>query len=325
MVYLEAAVMYPYRKMEYYTDNFNEQNFIGNFQFGKFYRGVIKWMGNRKQPIVVKVWDTSTPKNLKANQLRLMNELILFQHEKIPSHPGMVVKLYGFCSDGKHLAIIYEIKPLDTVYNLIPKANFTWLQRVKVAVGLARMLRSLHSGRKPFDPFVVGNIDAAHVMVDEECNPRLLDFGMICGGIFPKRQSFRIYGCDTDPCMDRKGELTEKTDVFAFGVVLLCLITKTVYVENGKSDIPSVLYEWAWTKYKSYKSGGEDGKSDHLLVHQSLSAEPDYCSSDGCTIVNLGMKCIDNIQSERPTMKQVYKQLLKLEVVKHHANFVGLE
>ncbi|KAG8387128.1 hypothetical protein BUALT_Bualt03G0221100 [Buddleja alternifolia] len=46
--------------------------------------------------------------------------MILLSYEKLKTHPGMV-KLYRYCLEGDHLGLVYEVKPFNSVYNLIPK------------------------------------------------------------------------------------------------------------------------------------------------------------------------------------------------------------
>ncbi|KAL3509345.1 hypothetical protein ACH5RR_028746 [Cinchona calisaya] len=132
---------------------------------------------------------------------------------------------------------------------------------------------------------------------------------MVQGGFLPNREN---------------GKLTEKVDVMAIGFLVLSLITKTVFAKEGKSSVPSV-HELIWSKYESEESKGGIEDYNCLVVHKSLSAEPDYYLDDGYTIVKLVMKCIRRHEDKRLTMKQVVKHLLKLEVVKHHAHFLGVE
>ncbi|EYU42130.1 hypothetical protein MIMGU_mgv1a019652mg, partial [Erythranthe guttata] len=128
------------------TDNFSESNCIGNFQFGKLYYAKIVYPGITAY-FMVKKWEV--PENCDYdpgdNDLRLMDEMILLRHEMFINHPGML-KLYGFCFDRGLIGAVYEFKPFDSLFNLIPKDGFTWLQRIKAALGLASVVRYLHLG-----------------------------------------------------------------------------------------------------------------------------------------------------------------------------------
>uniref|UniRef100_A0A5B7ALJ9 Protein kinase domain-containing protein n=1 Tax=Davidia involucrata TaxID=16924 RepID=A0A5B7ALJ9_DAVIN len=317
-----------YEELKQYTDNFSEENYIGKFQFGKVYRGKIEWAAfGGTQHLTVKIWEVPEIYGYYPgdNEERMMDEIILLRHEKLIHHPGMV-KLYGYCLEGDHLGAVYDFKPLDTVYNLLLKDDFTWLQRIKVALGVARLLKFLHARNPLYEPFIICNVDPAHIMLDEEYNPKLIDFGMITGGIFPDRTIYvhYVYGSFgyIDPYRIKAGNTwTEKSDVFAFGVVLLSLIAKRAYTEEDRG---TCIYghRWAEDEYETIESIKLSKRS---LVHGSLEAEPGFYSTDGAKITRLAMQCVEFYPVDRPTMNDVVKHLLKLQIVKHHAGFLGMD
>ncbi|KAG8387131.1 hypothetical protein BUALT_Bualt03G0221400 [Buddleja alternifolia] len=312
-----------YERLVKYTNNFSESNYVGHFQFGKYYRGVIPWLPVRdSKHLMVKIYED--PEIYNCNILRLMDEIILLRHEMFFNHPGMV-KLHGYCREGNHLAAVYLFKPFDSVFNLIPKDGFTWLQRIKVALGLASLLRFLHTRKSSFyDPFIVRNLDAAHIVLDEDYNPKLCDFGSITGGIFADRTKYKghhVPGC-YGYVDSASGDCSNKQDVFAFGVILLSLISKKVYTEENRQAGVPFVYQWA---RKEYESAVEMEKPMFSLVHESLAKEPVFCPADGHKITMLALECVNGGVDQRPTMKQVYRSLKKLEVVKGHAPFLGLD
>ncbi|GFQ04526.1 probable serine/threonine-protein kinase nak [Phtheirospermum japonicum] len=321
---------FEYKKLVTYTDNFSESNYIGRFQFGKLYRGQIPNLAIARY-LVVKIWEAIPETyNYKPgdNKLRLMKEIILLRHEMVLNHPG-IVKLYGFCIDGEKLCVVYKVKAFDSVYNLIPKDGFTWLQRIKAAFGLASVLKFLHSGKSAFyKPFIVQNLDAAHIVLDEEYNPKLCDFGMISGGIFPCRRTYsdhqHVIGCYgyTDIDASSKGHCSNKQDVFAFGVILLSLISKRVYTEEDRRAGAPFVYEWAIREFEANADELNEA-TDFSLVHKSLAGESDFCPGDGHKITMLALECVVKAENERPTMKQIFRSMRKLEVVKQHADYVG--
>uniref|UniRef100_A0A5B7BQ11 Protein kinase domain-containing protein n=1 Tax=Davidia involucrata TaxID=16924 RepID=A0A5B7BQ11_DAVIN len=258
----ERLTRVSYDDLKRYTCNFSEENYIGKFQFGKLYRGKIEWTYGT-QHLTVKIWEVPEIYNYYRgdNEERMMDEIILLRHEKVIHHPGMV-KLYGYCHEGDHLGVVYDFKPLDTVYNFL-----------------------------------------------------------------------------------LKGGWTEKSDVFAFGIILLGLIAKRVYTEEDRLANAPFVHQWARSKYgsdtgiklpKSWLVHGslqaESNESDTgiklsklSLVHGSLQAEPGFFSTDGANITRLAMQCVEYYPEDRPTMKEVVRHLLKLQVVKHHAGFLGMD
>ncbi|KAM7503446.1 hypothetical protein LguiB_002350 [Lonicera macranthoides] len=118
----------------------------------------------------------------------------LHQHSKMRYHPN-VVKLIGYCCESEEWhCVVYDLNPLDSLYNLVLKDSFTWLQRIKVIIGFACLLDSIREKDPPNLPYRVHNIDAQHIMLDQDCNPKLFDFSSISGGIFPDKRSQFVTG-----------------------------------------------------------------------------------------------------------------------------------
>ncbi|XP_047336137.1 uncharacterized protein LOC124939739 [Impatiens glandulifera] len=291
------------------TDNFSEDNYIGDFQFGKLYRGFLD-----KQHFTVKIWITSKLRDivLGFRERNLMDELIMLSHQRLV-HP-CIVGLYGYCRDKENIAVVYNLKSMDSLENILLKDDFTWLQRMKVAFDLACLLAFLHAKRGDLDPFVIRNLSPEHVILDEEYNPKLVDFSMITGGFFPDRQVYSIqpaYGCNgyRDPNLFHDNPLahlatwTSKSDVFAFGLILVSLLSKGA--EEMESDMTHSLAEWAYRKYKFDKS----------IIHKSLERDIGFSYVDGEALSKLAVCCVSK---GRPSMMKVVDRFLKLHVFNDH-------
>ncbi|XP_038695293.1 probable serine/threonine-protein kinase PBL21 [Tripterygium wilfordii] len=310
------------------TDNFSEKNFLDFTQFGKVYRG--------KTPqgieVSVKIWtaDNSVYNTcIVEGARRQKQELLFLKQPEIRNQPHLV-KSIGYCHDwligyrrdGDMVAVVYDLKPLDTLHNCIKRDTFTWHQRMNVALKFASLLEFLHS-HKP--PYLVRNIDAAHIMLDQDSNPVLFDFGMLHGGTLPDKLSAThgytekcLLGCHgyIDSLCAR--DWTEKADVFGFGVILLMLISKRVCdredVLNCRlHDIPMPLvYNWARAEYKKLKSH----RVGCMLVDESLKGDPSFCARDGKKVTKLAMRCVDCSNLEkRPTMAEVVVSLQSLQLL----------
>ncbi|XP_037491242.1 probable serine/threonine-protein kinase PBL7 isoform X1 [Jatropha curcas] len=135
------------------------------------------------------------------------------------THPNLV-EFVGYCYDEQQLGTVFDLDPLGSVYELAPKGCFTWLHRIKVAYEFA-CLKFLHIRNPPYQPCLVHNIDAAHIMLDKEYTPKLLDFGMFTGGIILDMRFDRnmyLRGCFgyMDPCLIQGGMSTEWHNVIPF-------------------------------------------------------------------------------------------------------------
>lgn len=195
------------------TGNFDEQNLIAEFQFGKLYLVEYEDIRGTKIRKTVKIWDDKS----EANRGRFLDEIYLLQHEQCSKHPGfMTLKKFACREDDDKLGAVYADAPLDILYNLVEKDSFTWLHRIKAALGIASVLRFLHADDPPYEPYLVRNLDAAHILIDEGHNAKLLDFGRISGGMFPNapypvESSSRKYGY-VDP-FNHEDEWSKKSDV----------------------------------------------------------------------------------------------------------------
>ncbi|KAJ4836872.1 hypothetical protein Tsubulata_035783 [Turnera subulata] len=313
---------FSYEKLSMLTNGWD-------YQFGKMFRGELDG-----KFVTVKTWDI--PPKVRVRQFetetRLRDEIVLLhQYPKFKSHPNLV-KLIGYCHEGERLGVVYDLNPVDTVYNLLPKDSFTWLLRIKVALGFAFLLEFLHSSDPTRLPFLVRNIDAAHIMVDQNGLPKLLDFGMFTGGILPDRRYYRHqflhylpFGyMDWSNYTDGTGLGAVESDVFGYGIVLFCLITKYFYMDKRYDGKSLHISDWVEREYKAKSLSTGSSRSKCSFVHPSLEVERGFCGCDGLELTKLATQCVDLDPSVRPTVRQVIKQLCKLHVVRNYADELGI-
>ncbi|KAJ4825249.1 hypothetical protein Tsubulata_043748, partial [Turnera subulata] len=291
------------------SEGFSEGNIIGDFEFGRVFRG--KTAGKE---VTVKIWKIPERTYVTCEyERRLWDELVLLQHPKFMSHPNML-KLVGYCFEGKQLAIVYDLKPLDTIHNLMVKDNFTWLQRIKVALGFAVLLNFLHHPVPHRIQYLVRNICAAHIILDQDGFRKLLDFGMLAGGILPERRFEKFHRRGAAGYghyyIHGDGPLERRDDVIAFGEILLSLISK--YFVNQE-------------EYKAKLSVPGPSRSQFSLVNKTFMTERGFSSKDGIKITKLALECMEFYPSGCPEMKKVVKSLMKLHAVRNYGDEVGIK
>jgi serine/threonine protein kinase len=120
--------------------------------------------------------------------------------------------------------------------------------------GTAKGLEYLHEKANP--PVIYRDLKSPNILLDEEYNPKLSDFGLAkLGPVGGKTHiSTRVMGTYgyCAPEYIRTGQLTVKTDVYSFGVFLLELITGRRAVDSSRPPSEQVLVNWVCTNLLLY-------------------------------------------------------------------------
>lgn len=127
-----------------------------------------------------------------------------------------------------------ERKPLD------------WETRMKIAEGAARGLEYLHETANP--PVIYRDFKASNILLDENFNPKLSDFGLAKLGPTGEKVhvSTRVMGTYgyCAPEYAATGQLSTKSDVYSFGVVFLEIITGRRVIDTSRPSEEQNLITW---------------------------------------------------------------------------------
>ncbi|KAI8549301.1 hypothetical protein RHMOL_Rhmol06G0015100 [Rhododendron molle] len=166
-------------------------------------------------------------------------------------HPNLVT-LIGYCTDGDQRLLVYEFMSMgsleDHLFDVEPdKEPLSWSTRMKIAVGAARGVEYLHCKANP--PVIYRDLKSANILLDENFNPKLSDFGLAKLGPVGDNThvSTRVMGtygyCAPEYAMS--GKLTLKSDIYSFGVVMLELITGRKAIDSTQKPGEQNLIVWA--------------------------------------------------------------------------------
>ncbi|XP_019255881.1 PREDICTED: LEAF RUST 10 DISEASE-RESISTANCE LOCUS RECEPTOR-LIKE PROTEIN KINASE-like 1.4 isoform X2 [Nicotiana attenuata] len=155
--------------------DFKTRSFIQKTLSGRLFGGAIV-EGSEKRLVIVKTWDVLLPyRHYLAQRLpKFCDEIELFTDTTANMHPNLA-KLCTFCCDTR-LAAVYEYdeKCTGLLSDVLLDDKFGWSNRIKVAAQLADLLAFLHQ-----KGIAVGCVTASCIMIDEEVNIKVFDFGYV--------------------------------------------------------------------------------------------------------------------------------------------------
>ncbi|KAI4377655.1 hypothetical protein MLD38_015247 [Melastoma candidum] len=283
---------FTYEEIARATNGFSSDNLLGQGGFGYVYRGLLP---NGKEIAV---------KRLKARSRQGEHE---FQAEvEIISriHHRHLVSLVGYCIHGNQRMLAYEFVPNNNLkIHLHGKSRPTmdWQTRVKIALGCAKGLSYLHEDCQP--KIIHRDIKAANILLDSQFEAKVADFGLSkYMGDGHTHVSTGVKGTFgyISPEYASSGKLTEKVDVFSFGVVLLELITG---LEPTNTNRDASLVEWVRPKLKK---AIQDQNFDSLVDPRLQNM---YNHGQMSRMVTCAAACVRYSAHRRPKMSQIVRIL----------------
>ncbi|XP_015973175.1 probable serine/threonine-protein kinase PBL23 [Arachis duranensis] len=238
--------IFTYSELCFATRNFHPDYMIGEGGFGRVYKGFLK---GTNQVVAVK--------QLNRNGFQGNREFIVEVLMLSLLHNPYLVNLVGYCADGDQRVLVYEYMVNgsleDHLFDLPPnKKALDWSTRMKIAEGAARGLEYLHEVANP--PVIYRDFKASNILLDEDFNPKLSDFGLAKLGPTGDKThvSTRVMGTYgyCAPEYASTGQLTTKSDVYSFGVVLLEMITGRRVIDHMRPSGEQNLVTWAYPLLK---------------------------------------------------------------------------
>lgn len=282
--------VYEFEEVQEATENFSSKNRIK----GSVFRGVF---GEEKNILAVKKMRGDAAK--EVNLLKRINHFNL-------------IKLQGYCENDACSYLVYEYMENGSLREWLSKNRTTEHQilakRILIALDIANGLQYLHNFTEP--SYVHRNINSGNILLNKDLRAKIANFAQA-----EESERKITSGCALSD-MERgyispeyleAGIVTTKMDVYAFGVVLLELITSEDFVtipEEREAMLHVVIVNFI----------GKENEEEKV----SMFVDPSFTGNNekvcALQLIKLGLTCLIQQPEERPSMVEVVSSLLKIYV-----------
>ncbi|XP_044501574.1 cysteine-rich receptor-like protein kinase 42 isoform X2 [Mangifera indica] len=285
-----SCLSFKYETLEKATDYFSASKKLGQGGAGSVYVGTLP---NGKFVAVKRlVFNTRQWVDEFFNEVNLISKI---QHKNL-------VKLLGCSIEGPESLLVYEYVPNKSLDQFLFEDNKTellnWEKQLKIIIGIAEGLAYLHGGSDK--RIIHRDIKSSNILLDEDFTPKIADFGLARNFAADKSHlSTGVAGTlgYMAPEYLVRGQLTEKADVYSFGVLVLeivCGRRNNLYSQDFISPLQTV-----WTLYRS----------DNLVEAVDSSLNKEFPVEEATKVLQIGLLCTQAEVALRPSMAQVISML----------------
>ncbi|KAK9124866.1 hypothetical protein Scep_013712 [Stephania cephalantha] len=289
---LKGARWFSYDELKKCSNNFLESNEIGSGGYGKVYRGML----STGQVIAIK----RAQQGSMQGGLEFKTEIELLSRV----HHKNLVGLVGFCFEQGEQMLVYEFMPNGTLRESLSGRsgiNLDWKRRLRVALGAARGLTYLHELANP--TIIHRDVKSTNILLDENLNAKVADFGLskLVSDTGKGHVSTQVKGTlgYLDPEYYMTQQLTDKSDVYSYGVVMLELVTAKQPIEKGKYIVREV------------RMALDRRDEEHYGLRELMDPVIRNAISPVGFVkfVDLAMQCVEESAADRPTMSDVVREI----------------
>ncbi|XP_054781784.1 lectin-domain containing receptor kinase VI.4-like [Prosopis cineraria] len=283
---LDCPHRFRYRDLHTATKGFKESELIGVGGFGAVYKGVLPSTGAE---VAVKRIVRSPIHGMRefAAEIESLGRL---RHKNL-------VNLQGWCKQKHNLLLIYDYIPNGSLDSLLYNQSFVlnWDRRFNIIKGIANGLLYLH---EEWEQVVVHrDIKTSNILIDGDLNARLGDFGL--ARLYDHGEASHTTSVVGTigyiaPELTRTGKASTSSDVYAYGVLLLEVVSGRRPIGSGQF----ILVDWVIENYRL-------GQILEVVDPKLNSADAEEVE----LVLKLGLLCSQYNEDSRPTMRQLTRYL----------------
>ncbi|CAN6243400.1 unnamed protein product [Urochloa humidicola] len=229
-----------------------------------------------------------------------------------------LVRLSGLCVHRGDTFLVFEFADNGALSDWLHgggggSRTLRWRQRVQVAFDVADGLNYLHHYTSP--PCVHKNLKSSNVLLDADLRAKVSGFGLARavspadgGGAELTRHVVGTQGYLAPEYLEH-GLITPKLDVFAFGVVLLELLSgkEAAFAAGAGGEEEALLWEVA--EEALVADGGEEVDRAKVRAFVDPRLHGDYPMDLALAVAALALRCVAREPRERPAMDEVFVSL----------------
>ncbi|XP_077253554.1 lysM domain receptor-like kinase 3 [Tasmannia lanceolata] len=297
----ERPVVFSLEEIEEATGNFDKTRIIGEGGYGSVYFGML-----REQEVAIKKMKSNKCKEFFA-ELKVLCKV----------HHINVVELIGFASGDDHLYLVYEYVKngslSDHLHDPLLKGNqpLSWNARAQIALDAARGIEYIHDHTKA--RYVHRDIKTSNILLDEGLRAKVADFGLAKLVERSGEEDYiatRLVGTPgyLPPESVSELQMTSKTDVFAFGVVLAELITgQRALIRDNRE--PGKLKSLITTVYATFCQE-DSGNPLEAIIDSNL--KDSYPMEEVHKMAEISAWCLSKDAINRPEMQEIVVKLSQI-------------
>nr|XP_043634613.1 wall-associated receptor kinase-like 20 [Erigeron canadensis] len=290
---MKSARMFSYKELKKATNGFSKDTILGVGGFGEVYKGELQ----DGKVVAIK---SAKVGNIKSTE-HVLNEVGILSQV---SHKNLV-RLLGCCVEAEQPLMIYEYIPRGTLYHHLHVESSTflnWKMRLRISLQTAEALAYLHTGAHT--PIYHRDIKSTNILLDDDYNAKVADFGI---SRLARPGLSHVSTCAQgtlgylDPEYYKNYQLTDKSDVYSYGIVLLEIVTtkRAIDFEREENDVNLAVYV------------AQRADTITKVVDRRLVGEEPSCQvlTSVRLFCKLALACLREKRGDRPTMKDVVQEL----------------